>query len=146
VAGGKYGKYIVTQPLDPHTPEVEAFHAESQYQSNEGGIWLCDKLVADTKMSVMLSRWWDTPDPNPYIFAHKHAEDEILLWLPCGPHADLGTEVELYLGEEGEKHTFRGPTLVYIPGGLTHTPIVYKDTEQGKQWYNIAVVAKPTYP
>jgi hypothetical protein len=142
----KYGKYIVTVPLDPRTMAMDAFVPPANIETKEGGVWLCDQLVPDTKMSVVFTRWWDLPDPNPYILAHKHDEDEILLWLPCGPHADLGTEVDLYLGDEGEKHTFSGPALVYVPGGMTHTPIIYKNNQPGKQWYNIAVTNKPTYP
>jgi hypothetical protein len=55
---------------------------------------------------------------------HSHDYDQVMLWM--GADADdmgeLGAEVELCLGEEGEKHMITTSTAVSVPKGLPHFP------------------------
>jgi hypothetical protein len=71
-------------------------------------------------------------DPKePHLHPHSHTFDEMFLWLGSNPEdpSDLGAEVEFWLGDEGEKRdkvTFDTSTLIFVPAGLRHLPIVYK--------------------
>jgi hypothetical protein len=63
-------------------------------------------------------------DPIP----HYHDYDEYLAWM--GGNAedvfDFDAEIEISLGEEGEKHIIDKATVIYLPAGLVHCPIEYK--------------------
>ena len=62
-------------------------------------------------------------------FPRRHAHDfpELLCFIGSDPlHMyDLGAEVEVTLGEEGEKHIIDRGAVVSIPSGLMHCPIVF---------------------
>jgi hypothetical protein len=67
---------------------------------------------------------------------HYHTFDEMFLWLGTDMQnpSDLGAEVELWLGDEGtpsrDKITFNTSTLIFVPKGLRHLPIVYKKVDR----------------
>lgn len=55
---------------------------------------------------------------------HKHNFNQVNFWLGTDTEVigELGAEVELYLGEEYEKHVITTSTAVSIPKGLAHYP------------------------
>jgi uncharacterized RmlC-like cupin family protein len=55
---------------------------------------------------------------------HKHDYNQVMLWLGAdtGDMGELGAEVELCLGEEGEKHMITSTTAVAVPAGMPHFP------------------------
>ena len=73
------------------------------------------------------------PNDIPRVHGpHTHPHPEILGYFGINPDDpfDLGAEIELSMGEELEKHYFNQSTLVYIPPGLIHCPIVYRRVER----------------
>lgn len=67
---------------------------------------------------------------QPMSFDHPHAHDfpEMLCFIGGDPRdvTDLGAEIEMTLGEEGEVHRITTAAVVAIPAGLKHCPIVFK--------------------
>jgi hypothetical protein len=61
---------------------------------------------------------------------HKHPFDEFLFYLGGDPINiyDFGAEVDLTLGEGEDKevHTITSTSVVYVPAGLVHLPMVFK--------------------
>ena len=57
---------------------------------------------------------------------HSHDFDEFMVFLSCNPadELDFSAELELKLGEEGESQVITSPTIVCIPQGLVHGPLV----------------------
>ena len=55
---------------------------------------------------------------------HIHKDPEVLVAIGMNPEdpMDLGAELELFMGEEMERHVINRTTLVYIPAGLLHCP------------------------
>jgi len=66
--------------------------------------------------------------------SHVHDCDEYLLFMGADPTnlLDYGAEVELSLGagKDQEKHIINTTTIVYIPKGLVHLPMVYKKVDK----------------
>lgn len=61
------------------------------------------------------------------VKGHTHPYDQLLVFVgldPRDPINYLGAEIEIDLGPEHERYTFDKPTVVIIPKGLVHTPIV----------------------
>ena len=111
----KYDKYFLSKP----TPE--------QAEKGAGMINLNDDII---KGSFFFT--WDLISPSMTFDKihgpHAHPTSEILGFFGTDPENpyELGAEIELCMGEELEKHTFTKSTLVYIPPGMVHSPLVYK--------------------
>lgn len=58
--------------------------------------------------------------------AHTHPEEEILVFAGLDPDNlnYLGSEIEIALGYEYERHVFNTPTVVICPQGFPHNPVV----------------------
>ncbi|MEM1550796.1 MAG: hypothetical protein QXR13_02540, partial [Candidatus Bathyarchaeia archaeon] len=68
------------------------------------------------------------------VLYHKpmyHTADEIYILLGTNPNdiMDLGGKMELWLGvgDRAEKYTITKPSVVYIPAGLVHGPMVARE-------------------
>jgi hypothetical protein len=63
---------------------------------------------------------------------HKHDFHQFICFLGSDPLniGDFGAEIEVYLGEEGEKHTITSPTILNYPPGLVHNPMIYKKVDK----------------
>ena len=76
---------------------------------------------------------------------HTHDFDEYIVWM--GGNAedvfDFNAEIELFLGEEGEKHIIDKATVLYIPAGLVHCPINIKKVSK-PILYNV-IAFHPSY-
>ena len=117
MAETKYGKYIIREPIkkmEVH-PEVVAPMVSIKGQELGGvdfsGGWACIS--------------------EPFLMikdAHAHDFDQFLCFI--GTNAmnmrEFDAEIELSLGEEGEKHILNATTFVYVPKGLLHGPLDFK--------------------
>jgi hypothetical protein len=67
------------------------------------------------------------PEPNPHIFEHKHHFDEIVFHLGGDPQnpEDLGGEIEMCVG--GQPLTFDTSCALFIPKGIKHGPVTWKE-------------------
>ncbi|HEX7474503.1 MAG TPA: hypothetical protein VF318_00950 [Dehalococcoidales bacterium] len=57
---------------------------------------------------------------------HTHNFQEFLAWYGGNPNDpdDFGAEVVLYLGEEQEEYVFTKTTMINLPPGFAHCPLV----------------------
>lgn len=80
---------------------------------------------------------WHEKDP------HVHPSDEVLLFLGCDPDNPqyLGAEIEIAMGEEQEKHVFDTPTVVVVPKGLVHCPLI---TRRVNKPFNFSAISLNT--
>jgi hypothetical protein len=56
---------------------------------------------------------------------HQHGFAQYLCFFSANPGnaRDFDAEIEISLGEEGEKHIITSPTVAYIAAGLHHGPL-----------------------
>jgi hypothetical protein len=71
-------------------------------------------------------------EPISFDRPHSHNFHELLCFLGGDPTdiRDLGAEVEVCLGEEGEKHVINTAGVVSIPAGLVHCPIHIRNVKK----------------
>ena len=71
---------------------------------------------------------------------HSHDYDQCSHFYGGDPSniAEFEAEVEFYLGEEGEKQVITKPTIVFIPKGLIHCPLIYKRVDKPIIFQNVA--------
>ena len=118
----KYGRYIVSDPSLYTLAYGVGVPASEVTGRSPSHIYLDNDLVDGCDKHVAVMRFTEVPYPNPFIEAHAHPHDEILLFLGSNPDdiRDLGGEIELFLGDEGERHVITTTTVLFLPKGLRH--------------------------
>lgn len=118
----KYSKY-----------RLNTLPPEKRYRSF--GRWPQTVLFTDNDIIEGSNHFWATwvvAEPIPTHGPHTHRDDELLVMLGSDPDnkADLGCEVEICMGPEMEKHTFRESNLVHIPANFVHGPIRFRNLKR----------------
>lgn len=72
---------------------------------------------------------------------HMHPYGECLVFggLDYDHPNDLGAEIEIAMGEEGEKHVFNTTTVVVAPAGFVHSPAVTRSLDKPYGFLSIAL-------
>jgi hypothetical protein len=71
---------------------------------------------------------------------HTHDFDQFLVIIGTPEDVrDFDGEVEIYLGEEGAKNIINKTSVVYIPKGLVHGPIIWKRVDKPIMLFNVAL-------
>ena len=116
--GTKYNKHFVPAEIGPgrQGPPVPTFHfAAAEYGIDAG--WIVVPVLAPRM-------FMDKP--------HRHDFHQFFCFLGSDPEdiRKFDAEIEVCLGEEGEKHVITTPTVLHIPPGLMHCPMEYKRVTQ----------------
>jgi quercetin dioxygenase-like cupin family protein len=123
----KYSQYVITELKTPDTPLFTP-EAKARYASFARRILWIDKDIVPGAFQMNCSWYLKTLDKGPPH--HEHDEDEILGFF--GNDADnpyeLHGEVELWLGDE--KQTITRSAMVFIPGGMKHSPLILKRVDK----------------
>ena len=108
----KYGKYFTHDvirdgEIAPFTPRVK-FNSTKNFGNGNFGLRFA--YVAEP---------FEIPE-GP----HAHDFEQYLCFIGTGSNVrEFDAEVELYLGEENEKHIITETTVVHIPKGMIHCPL-----------------------
>lgn len=127
-------KPLSTGRIDMDTPGPDAADAPEGSFSNGPGN--ADKIVwlngRDHLQGMELNFTWGfysgTGDWHTGQDPHVHPYPECLVFagLDSAKIDYLGAEIDICLGEEQEVYTFDEPTVVIIPAGLPHCPLITK--------------------
>lgn len=131
MAGKKYAKYVVPKADRPKTfmdPMVADFMTMPPLIFLNGDIPIkgCNQFLEVVWI-------WDEGAAaiNPERPPHSHKFDELFVFLGGNPKApdDLGGDVEFWLGEgdDVEKYHFNTSTSIWVPRGLVHLPMIFKN-------------------
>jgi hypothetical protein len=117
----KYGKYFINMPL-----EDCKFGPKPDGTTTRRIRFFCEEYFGNKDLSVQ----WNcvTAPAVMEINPHSHDFDQFLFFFG-GDSTDISqfdAEVEISLGLEGEKHLITSATLLHIPKGMIHCPLVYK--------------------
>jgi hypothetical protein len=78
------------------------------------------------------------------VGAHTHPVDEVLVFVGVDP-ADmnyLGAEIEIDLGKEHERYIINKPSVVVVPAGMPHCPIVTRWVDKPFGFFSINLAGK----
>jgi len=134
MAETKYGKYVVKEPYRKAKSE-EVIEPQVYIEGAKSG----------GGANLTLARSWITQPFTMIKEAHKHDYDQFLFFMGGNPQdvKDFGAEVELSLGEEGEKQIINSPSVVHIPKGLLHGPLKFKRVDRPIEFLDVFLA--PTY-
>jgi hypothetical protein len=120
----RYGKYILKEPIVPpgvgHHAEITAPVVQCVGEKEFNGAPFSINFDYITEPFTMITK------------AHAHDYDQFLFFLGGNPAnmGDFGAEVDLWLGEEQEKHVIKVTSVVHIPRGLIHGPLIYRKVDK----------------
>jgi hypothetical protein len=127
---GKYSRHITKAPFD----KGPFGHPRLRYQRGGRG----GNLDMGVSMNYITgpNRAPDKP--------HTHPFDELWFFLggDLSNTEDFDAEVEIYLGEEGEKYVFKEATALEIPRGLVHCPLIFKKVNKPVLFLNLTLSSK----
>lgn len=131
----KYGKYLMTQCIEPKPPEAPG--QSRVFLKAEG-----EELPGGVALSIIGGY-----QTEPYLMVEDsmvHDFDQCLLLMGADPNdlSDFDAEVELCLGEEREKHIISSATVVHIPAGLVHCPLNFVKVNKPVLFLDISIVGK----
>ena len=116
----KYEKYAVRKPLYEASPGIKNRQSPTM-------TFMSSKQLPEAHYYIELGWIYDIPEPNPHIHEHVHDFDEIVLYWggDYKTPQDLGGTIEFYIG--GQPITFNTTTGIYIPKGVPHGPLSWKE-------------------
>jgi mannose-6-phosphate isomerase-like protein (cupin superfamily) len=120
----KYGKYVVTELKTPDFPRE---FVESYKKFATRILWMDANVVPGAFQ--MNCSWYLKPSTHG-AEAHTHDVDEIIGFFGndnARPY-DLHGEVELWL--EDKKHIITKSSMVFIPAGMKHCPLILRRVDQ----------------
>jgi hypothetical protein len=95
------------------------------------------------ELNFMLGVYEQTGDWAPGHGAHIHPFDELILFFGYTEDLSyLGSDMELCLGKEREKHKFSAPTVAVVAKGLPHNPLVTEKVYKPFGHFHLALSAK----
>ena len=131
MAESKYEKYVVRHPFHPD-PKIYA-PGVPPIRFLEGG------KGTTIKTDYMVEYSWAVKDLALGMSptrggAQEHDFDEIFVFIGTNQENtdDLGGEVEFWIGkgEETEKIKLNTSSLIYVPGGVAHMPIFFRNVKR----------------
>lgn len=124
----KYGKYVIREPR----VECVDYHPETGVTgvTFPDEVWIDDKIIPNSPVVVDIGWRFEIPNPDPVEWTHSHKFDEVLMFVGCDPEnpRDLGGEIEFTIGDE--VHKFNKTTVVWMPKGTPHCPIIHKKVDK----------------
>ena len=84
---------------------------------------------------------------GPFIMEEKphfHDFDQFSFFIGGNPMdiREFDAEVELSMGEEGEKHIINATTVIYVPRGLVHGPLNFKVVNKPIMFMNVPLTSQ----
>jgi hypothetical protein len=125
MAESKYGKHIVTELKVPEDKKkIAEFYATYARRI----LWMDENVVEGA--FHMNTAWFINASTTTENEPHVHNSDEIIGFF--GNNADdpydLGGEVEIWL--EDEKHILTKSSLLFIPAGMKHCPLILRRVDR----------------
>jgi hypothetical protein len=149
MVGNKYAKYVVPRAMRPKDFMDEMV---AGFMTMPPLIFLNGDIPVKGSNQFLEVVWiWaeGAAAINPNRPPHSHEFDELFVFLGSNfkdPN-DLGGEVEFWLGEkeDTEKYHFSTSTSIFVPRGLVHLPMIFKNVKRpfllvtvginmGKEW------------
>ena len=98
--------------------------------------------MAGFDLNFIVGVYENTGDWAPGRGAHTHPFDELLVFFGYTNDMNyLGSDMELALGKEQEKHKFSVPTIAIAPKGVPHCPLITEKVYRPFGHFHIALSA-----
>ena len=125
----RYGKYIITgTKADLEHPSFRQDAAEVAAGEHTRLVYLDEEVIKGAFYVECV--WYWKGSEKPIVDAHTHPFDEAITFFGTNPDdpEDLCGEVELWL--EDEKHILTKSSLIFVPRGMKHCPLIIRRADR----------------
>ena len=127
----KYGKNFITQMKPNFVPNYHVPDGIVKKTKNLKATrmaYVDDEVISGGFYSENV--WFIHGDDEISVYPHKHDFDEILTFFGSDPEhpEELNGEVELWMDDE--KHIITKSTVIFIPKGLKHCPLIIRRVDR----------------
>ena len=132
-------KYVITELKMPEAKQKLAEH----YSTYAKRILWMDDAVVEGAFHMNTAWFMNATEATTEDQPHTHEADEIIGFFgsdPTDPY-DLGGEVEIWL--EDDRHAITSSTLIFVPAGMKHCPLILKRVD--RPIFHFTIVANGTY-
>jgi hypothetical protein len=120
-----------------------------KYQKGRGGanarelVFVGGDQLQGFNLNFIVGVYDQTGDWAPNMGAHTHPFDECLLFFGYDDKDMnyLGSDIELFVGKEYEKHKFSIPTAAAAPANLPHCPLITEKVYKAFGHFHLALSA-----
>ena len=125
-----YGKYLLGN--NGKAPKVNGLVSFENLPNTEGKTSPQSHLEDVPELSGITASigWQVFTAPVCWENPHTHRYDEFLIFLGMESSAlnsSLDAKIDLWMGAEMEKHTITSATMVFIPKGVQHAPLNFRE-------------------
>jgi hypothetical protein len=144
----KYCKYIMTEPHAPFTiapfPGMSLEEMEQRMKTDLPNIRVNSNLKREVGLDFAFVPVTKPDEPGYQGHpSHKHDVEEYIWFHGSNPYnlLDFGAKIEITLGEgkDAEKHIIDKSSVVFVPKGLAHLPVIFKKVDKPIFWGHILV-------
>jgi uncharacterized RmlC-like cupin family protein len=142
MAASRYEKYVIRKPaVITKGGQLEIPDKIDLAGKVDTGplVWCASKIISEASVGlesgIISGDFTVGTGAGGGLAPHKHDEfDELFLFMGTNPEdiSDLGAEAEFWLGEgeELEKIEINTSTCVFVPAGLAHFPLTWKNVKR----------------
>ncbi len=142
MATSRYEKYVIRRPaVIKERGQLEIPERLDLAGKVDTGplVWCASKIVSEARVGlesgIISGDFTVGAGATGTLTPHKHEDfDELFLFMGTNPRdiGDLGAEAEFWLGEgeELEKIVIDTSACVFVPAGLAHFPLTWKNVKR----------------
>jgi hypothetical protein len=142
-----YGKYITAPPIETHTDVIRTYHDDKMTKEQK---WSYKGLSYKGKEAAgggLTLGWFPVVEPHiMHEVPHSHDFDMLALFLGGNPMnvGEFAAELDMWLGEEGEKYSVTSTSAVYHPKGLIHRQVDFQRIDKPFQEFHVFMAPERT--
>ena len=144
-----YEKYIITDTREYSAEErkmIEKFKEEHPFQSTVGMtrlLWMDDEKVPGAEFYMEVTWLWPGKTPKGTMEeGHVHNFPEVIGFIGTDENnpGELDGRMEMHIGDE--VHDITKSSLIFIPPGLHHCPLTFREVNRPTMFFTLAPVSR----
>jgi hypothetical protein len=142
-----YGKYITAPAIETHIDVIRTYHDDKLTKEQK---WSYKGLSYKGKEAAgggLTLGWFPVVEPHiMHEVPHSHDFDMLALFLGSNPLnvGEFDAELDMWLGEEGEKYSVTSTSAVYHPKGLIHRQVDFQRIDKPFQEFHVFMAPERT--
>jgi hypothetical protein len=139
-------KYITAPLIGAHNEVTRTYRDEKLIREQKRSFKELKYSGKEAAGGGLTLNWFPVSEPHiMYEIPHSHDHDMLGLFMGGNPLnvGEFEAELDMWLGEEGEKHTLKSTSAVYHPKGLIHRQVDFQKVD--KPFQELHIFMAPEY-
>ena len=142
-----YARLITAPTIGVHHDVIRTYHDDKLTKEQKWSYKELKYSGKDAGGGALTLGWFPVVEPHiMHEVPHSHDFDMLALFLGSNPLnvAEFDAELDMWLGEEGEKHSVTSTSAVYHPKGLVHRQVDFQRIDKPFQEFHVFMAPERT--